>query len=53
MRAKPSEVFALQFADKPLFLERVSEDISGDSKQISVDQNQDIQNQSLPCEPSL
>jgi len=53
MRARPSEVFALQFADKPLFLERVSEDISGELEQIFVDQNQDIQNQSLPCEPSL
>jgi hypothetical protein len=53
MRARPSEVFALQFADKPMYLERVSEDISGDLKQTSVDPNQDIQNQSSPYEPSL
>ena len=51
-KGKHTEEYALEFADKPMYLERVSEDISGDLKQTSVDPNQDIQNQSLPCEPS-
>ena len=51
-KEKHSEEFVLQFVDKPMYLERVSEDISGDSKQTSVDPNQDIQNQSSPYEPS-
>jgi hypothetical protein len=50
--AKHIEVYALQFADKPMWLERVSEDGSGDSVPPSVAQNQDIQNQSSASEPS-
>ena len=50
--AKHIEVYALQFADKPMWLERVSEDGSGDFAPPSVAQNQGIQNQSSASEPS-
>jgi len=53
MRAKPSEVFALQFVDKPMYLERVCEDISGDSAVESALPSQDIQNLSSPSEPNF
>jgi hypothetical protein len=49
--AKHTEVYALQFSDKPMWLERVSEDTSGDSVLPSVAQSLDIQNQSLQSEP--
>jgi hypothetical protein len=50
--AKHIEVYALQFADKPMWLERVSEDGSGDSVPPSVAQSQVISNQSLQSEPN-
>ena len=50
--AKHIEVYALQFVDKPMWLERVSEGGSGDSALPSVAQSQDIQNQSSASEPS-
>jgi len=52
MKVRPTEVYALEFVDKPMYLERVCEDISGGSVPQSVVQNQDIQNQSLPLEPN-
>jgi hypothetical protein len=50
---KHTEVFVLQFADKPMYLERVSEDISGGSEPQSVAPSQDIRNQSSPSEQNL
>jgi len=52
-KEKHSEEFVLQFVDKPMYLERVSEDSIGASEPQSVPQNQAIQNQSLPSEASL
>jgi hypothetical protein len=49
---KHIEVYALQFVDKPMWLERVCEDGFGDSVPPSVAQSQDIQSQSLPSEPN-
>jgi len=50
--AKHIEVYALQFSDKPMWLERVCEDGSGDSVPPSVAQGQDIPSQSLQSEPN-
>ena len=52
-KANHTEEYALQFVDKPMWLERVYEDGFGDLEQQPVPQNQDIQNQSLPLEASL
>jgi hypothetical protein len=46
-KGKHIEEYALEFADKPMYLERVSEDISGESEPQSAHQNLDTQNQSL------
>jgi hypothetical protein len=46
-KGKHTEEYALEFADKPMYLERVSEDISGESEPQSAHQNLDTQNQSL------
>ena len=43
---KHTEVYVLQFADKPMYLERVSEGSSGGSEQQHTLPNQDIENQS-------
>jgi hypothetical protein len=53
MQAKHIEAYALQFVDKPMFLERVSEDISGDSAEKSALPSQDIQSHSSLSEPSF
>jgi len=45
-KEKHIEEYALEFADKPMYLERVSEDISGESELQSAHQNPDTQNQS-------
>jgi hypothetical protein len=44
-KGKHIEEYALEFADKPIYLERVSEDISGESEPQSAHQNPDTQNQ--------
>jgi hypothetical protein len=45
-KGKVIEEYVLEFADKPLFLERVCEDISGDLVEKSALPNQDIQSPS-------
>ena len=44
-KGKVTEEYVLEFADKPMYLERVSEDISGESEPQSAHQNPDTQNQ--------
>ena len=46
-KGKVTEEYVLEFADKPMFLERVCVDGSGDLELQSTPQNQGIQNQSL------
>jgi hypothetical protein len=53
MRTKHIEAYALEFVDKPMYLERVSEDISGDSAVKSALPSQDIQSLSSPSEPNF
>jgi hypothetical protein len=53
MQTKHIEAYALEFVDKPMYLERVCEDISGDSAVESALPNQDIQSLSSPSEPNF